>query len=63
MVRGGGRIRAYFSVERFKCNLSKYVNVKPNRSRLKADFVWGEGGDSGLGNKEFLNFLIRLLTD
>jgi hypothetical protein len=60
----GGGIRAHFCVEHFKGNLNKHVNVKPNRSRSKADFSVGWGGDdSGLGNKEFLNFLIRLLTD
>ena len=47
-------IRAHFCVEHFKGKLSKHVNVKPNRSRLKADILWGGGGDSSLATKNFL---------
>ena len=43
-----------FCVEHFKGKLSKHVNVKPNRSRLKADILWSGGGDSSLATKNFL---------
>ena len=37
-----------------KDKLSKNVNTKPNRSRLKADFLWEEGGDGSLATKNSL---------
>jgi hypothetical protein len=40
-------------MEHVKGNLSKRVNVKPNRSRLMGNFLWCGGGDGGLATKNF----------
>jgi hypothetical protein len=53
MEEGEGGIHAHFCVEHFKGNLSKHVIVKPNRSRLMADFLWGGGGDGDLATNNF----------
>jgi hypothetical protein len=40
------------------------INVETNRSRLKADFLWGWGGVGGLARKNFsVSSLDYLLTN
>jgi len=51
--KGGGYLLIFvWNISKGK--LSKNVNTKPNRSRLKADFLWDEGGDSSLATKNSL---------
>jgi hypothetical protein len=51
---GGGGYVLIFVWYISKDKLSKNVNTKPKRSRLKADFLWEEGGDGSLATKNSL---------